>query len=676
MFGLCSLLVIQLAWRAFAFEPADLIRFDDTFAGSGSFTSVAYGNGLFVAVGNQLEIGVGTRATIFSSSDGIDWTLRLAERTAGVLTGIVFGDGLFVAIGGTNAWTSPDGLTWARRNVGLRDGLSVVAYGKGLYLVGSGSGEIATSTDGFHWNPSPTRTEAGIQSIAYGNGRFVGLSYSHLLASTDGTNWVRTATVAPEDNYLTEVEYGNGLFIIVGLFGRLMTSPDGVGWTTRETGGDDRFVSVNYHDGEFVAVGYPGGYGLIVSISFDGLTWSRKTAIPKLGLAYPMKIVSGNGIFVAIGNINGLRFAALSTNAFDWRLVAPGYFSQNGFQSIAYGNGQFVAVDASGLILTSSDGRAWTARNSDDNSYLSTIGMAYGQGKFVGAGSRYYSIGERRGIGGLILTSTDAEVWTTFRLAERLNAIAYGYDQFVAVGPEGLILSSPDGLAWQRKNSGTTNWLTHTFYGDGAFIAVGHEGLILRSSDGSNWTRENSGTTNDLFTGVYGAGRFVVTGWQGTILTSPDGAQWRSQASSNTISKLAFGNETFVAVLGGGQILVSTNALSWTLKQAFMPGFGCCGLAFAYGQGKFILASGRIHYADVTQPLLSFGKSPGADLELLVAGAIGGVYQIEAAGDLTFPRWVPVGLTTNQEVATPFPEPNQNEGQRFYRARLVRYAPP
>jgi len=76
-----------------------------------SWTSVAYGNGLFVAVSQNGTNGVMT------SSDGITWTPRAAAE-ANAWISVAYGNGLFVAVSldGTNrVMTSPDGITWTPR---------------------------------------------------------------------------------------------------------------------------------------------------------------------------------------------------------------------------------------------------------------------------------------------------------------------------------------------------------------------------------------------------------------------------------------------------------------------------------------------------------------------------------------------------------------------------------
>jgi hypothetical protein len=52
--------------------------------------------------------------------------------------------------------------------------------------------------------------------------------------------------------------------------------------------------------------------------------------------------------------------------------------------SVAFGNGQFVALGDAGTIMTSQDGVNWTLRQWGNDTILS--GIAYGNGQFVAVG--------------------------------------------------------------------------------------------------------------------------------------------------------------------------------------------------------------------------------------------------------------------------------------------------
>ncbi|MER3480299.1 MAG: hypothetical protein C4327_07400 [Meiothermus sp.] len=75
------------------------------------------------------------------------------------------------------------------------------------------------------------------------------------------------------------------------------------------------------------------------------------------------------------------------------------------------------------------------------------------------------------------------------------------------------------GATWTAQTSGTTNDLIGVTYGNGIFVAVGLNGTLLTSPDGVEWTGRYS--DSDLKGITYGNGTFVAVGQNGTILTSP-----------------------------------------------------------------------------------------------------------------------------------------------------------
>jgi hypothetical protein len=78
-------------------------------------------------------------------------------------------------------------------------------------------------------------------------------------AAADGITW--TARTPAADNRWNSVTYGNGLFVAVGTTGtgnRVMTSPDGITWTSRTSAADNQWYGLTFGNGTFVAVSYAG----------------------------------------------------------------------------------------------------------------------------------------------------------------------------------------------------------------------------------------------------------------------------------------------------------------------------------------------------------------------------------------------------------------------------------
>ena len=97
------------------------------------------------------------------------------------------------------------------------------------------------------------------------------------------------------------------------------------------------------------------------------------------------------------------------------------------------------------IILTSSNGKLWTNRNSGTLEFLT--GIEFASSLFVIVGSK-----------GTILTSSDGEIWTTrnSEIRNHLLNVTYGKENFVVVGDKGSILTSRDGISWNKVSIPTS----------------------------------------------------------------------------------------------------------------------------------------------------------------------------------------------------------------------------
>ncbi|MDC1474477.1 hypothetical protein N8350_02575, partial [Candidatus Nanopelagicales bacterium] len=83
---------------------------------------------------------------------------------------------------------------------------------------------------------------------------------NRVMTSPDGITW--TSRTSAADNAWRSVTYGAGLFVAVasysGTGNRVMTSPNGITWTSRTSAADNNWQSVTYRAGLFVAVASSG----------------------------------------------------------------------------------------------------------------------------------------------------------------------------------------------------------------------------------------------------------------------------------------------------------------------------------------------------------------------------------------------------------------------------------
>ena len=157
-----------------------------------------------------------------------------------------------------------------------------------------------------------------------------------------------------------------------------------------------------------------------------------------------------------------------------------------------------------------------------------------------------------------------------------LTAVAYS-GQFVALGADGSILTSSDGLTWAlATNMVPVSGMNTIAFGAGVHVAAGNGGNIYTSSDLVAWVPANSMTTNDLYSVSFLNGGFVATGAGGTLLTSPDGSAWTPQISNapNSLRGVAFGLSAgirYAAVGDAGTIITSLDGVAWTLVPPVTP---------------------------------------------------------------------------------------------------------
>jgi hypothetical protein len=150
-----------------------------------------------------------------TSSDGISWTSRTSAADS-TWSSITYGNGLFVAVASGGTMTSPDGIVWS--SITSIAGLwQSITYGNGLFVAVGSSGIVMTSPDGSTWTARTGAASNDWQSITYGNGLFVAISSTgtgnRVMTSSNGINWILGASAA--DNEWFSITYGNGTFTAI-----------------------------------------------------------------------------------------------------------------------------------------------------------------------------------------------------------------------------------------------------------------------------------------------------------------------------------------------------------------------------------------------------------------------------------------------------------------------------
>ena len=287
--------------------------------------------------------------------------------------------------------------------------------------------------------------------------------------------------------------------------------------------------------------------------------------------------------------------------------------------SMAVGGTRQFAATGTYSDGTTNDLTAHVTWNSSNTSIATINNGGLATGVAQGTSTISATLGSISGSTTLTVTLTPAfsdglDNWPlrTSGTTSALNRVTFGNGTFVAVGQDGTILTSTDGVTWTQRNPGTANTLLAATCGNGIFVAVGELGTVLTSPDGITWTSRNSGTSSNLGDVTYGNGTFAAVNSYGDILTSPDGVTWTLRYSDvvNRITGVTYVNNLFVAVglankgcdsrlcVAEPVILFSSDGFGWNQKvpQYNPPGpFSPVLYHVSYGNGIFLaLSSGRI----------------------------------------------------------------------------------
>ena len=257
-------------------------------------------------------------------------------------------------------------------------------------------------------------------------------------------------------------------------------------------------------------------FKLTIRSGIDQTSWVARTSAADLGWD---SVAYGNGIFVAVGAAAGYGFAGVMTSpdGITWtsRVAAISGATWGG---VTFGNGIFVAVSSccgSGNgVMTSSDGITWTSRNSVASQSDNWNDVTFGNGLFVAvADDRTYRV----------MTSPDGITWTarTAAAANSWRSVTYGEGLFVAVGYSGSsngVMTSPDGITWTARVSAENNSWRGITYANGLFVAVSIDGVnrVMTSPNGITWTAEKASAANSWRSVTYGNGIFVAVSADGT----------------------------------------------------------------------------------------------------------------------------------------------------------------
>jgi hypothetical protein len=288
--------------------------------------------------------------------------------------------------------------------------------------------------------------------------------------------------------------------------------------------------------------------------------------------------------------------------------------------------------------------------------------------------------------GGLSRISDDYYTWETMRYQtpQALTPpLSWTGRQFVCAGAAGGLLTSVDGAEWTLRLPNSTNRPLALANSDSVHVAVGANGLILTSPDAMTWQRVSSGlvagrgssAVDSLEAVVWTGSQFIAAGGRsaasGVILTSPDARTWTIQRSRGMGKVLALGwNGTqMLATTATGRVWRSTDGQTWVGSQPVLSdghgvpfsqvvwngnqwiATGVIASQAVLFPGRTAFSSDGILWTIVAQhaPYFSLGApaAPAWNGVSTVAGGLGGLWHISAFEPN---KWSPSSTTPDYAV--------------------------
>lgn len=493
-----------------------------------------------LAASDALAVAVGDFGTIYTSTNGRDWS-SVTSGTTEWLRGVAWGGNGFIAVGENGkVLRSQNGVSWQSVNIGASSHLNRVRRlgqsGAAQFLaVGNDGAAFSASSWNAAWTPVDTGSTNSLYDAAMNDlGKLLVGDQELLYQPTGTTTWtpqiLDAATNSPPPwVYLSCANGTSRSFLIAGRSGLLYqgTTLNGASLCDWQPLPDSSHVwlwDVMVQNGTYTAVG---DLATILT-SLDGIVWAREVvpgnitntvllgvggdtnrlfSVGNAGTMYVSHVGTTNltltnyvGTNIVLTNVEANTLGLIWTNV-------TGVSTQN-LQGIAASEGHYLVSGAQGTLCWSDDGTNWTTRTAPTSNFLS--GLVGFSGGWIACGAN----------GILLRSGPDADTWSAVPLgtASWLYRVRFVGGKLVVVGQNGACYFSPDGTNWTSSPTGTSQWLNDITFTDGTWFITGTRGTLLSSTNLTYWTSRRLPTIKSLFGAAAWDGQLILAGIEGVIL--------------------------------------------------------------------------------------------------------------------------------------------------------------
>jgi hypothetical protein len=285
-----------------------------------------------------------------------------------------------------------------------------------------------------------------------------------------GKNFI--SRTSGNSNYWFDLEFGKGVFVAASRAGQVMSSPDGITWTTR-TSKVAASEGIAFGKGYFILFPMADRTTTNGQYSADGANW---TAINTGTCSSCVSGVFGGDYFFGVSD--GEK-SIYSTTGLSWTSAAVSFAKIP--RDVCYGDNKFIV----------------TSQNQSGGNFQSSASPL---GPWV--------------LGTLISTTGNTS-W----VHKDYIMCAYGGGRYVAVKNDYAWVSA-NGNSWTQQQRIEGSW-SSVAYGNGIFVAISdNNSKVMTSEDGTNWSISDHGLAGTWRKVIFAKGMFVMVGDSGKVATS------------------------------------------------------------------------------------------------------------------------------------------------------------
>ena len=523
--------------------------------------SMAY-NGTTWLVSGSLEGTTG----MFTSNDGETWT-RVPNLTIHPYS-LMVANGRFWGVFGGGIYYSTDGLSWSSVEVTEEGGLFDLAW-DGSHFVACSSQSVYVSPSGdADWSERMAEQRLDFYSVgAHPKGGLMVASEAGFWVSMDGENWLLSggSTFHP---HFTMVQ---DQFLAFDNIGDIYQTDNPSSWPVhvdQEHWSRSNWVSA----GDTIL---STGFGHLIE-STDGRDWrSVPTPGPVEGPfgGFAPQVLPWNNTLL----LTGKEAFFLRDAEGEWH-TSPFPDGVDGILDLVRSGGEYVGlVYGNRHVVTSPDGMTWTTHLFNWSNQPFSI--AHGEPGYVVTDGEW------------LFFSSDAREWTWVPFVDSFRDLTWTGDRFMAVGEDGLIASSPDGLNWSVvfRLKGRS-YHTLTTYGNRVYVLGNDPGVFPIRTKGTGAVSLDMGETwdTDLLVGhlrrtddIFVDERGLILDLSEYMVVYDDQETWKMLNHSGHFQKVVWDGSQYIGI-EEGLAAVSADGLNWG-EHRFIPQAWWADMVYAEG---------------------------------------------------------------------------------------------